>query len=311
MNSFSINRFWQVLCWLINVNRVRLLGFTAGIMFSTFLIQLLMFVFGSHETILPYLYSCVRFGSFFIPFSIPVTVSLAFTSFTGIGSKQQRGTWLMIPATNLEKFLSLIVYVTVICGLCAIVGYILGDSLRMGGLWIGAQLSADPAMRASQVAEELYFDHADGTYYLWSSTVPWMLREMMPHAFTVWNSSFYSGLFQWAFLIVHVLTVIWIHSFFTLGSTLLRKYTFVITGLVWIAIVLLFMASLYHFNASVFGNVTTPDGTIVTRTVDTLAYVLIVALPLLSCFNYWASFHIFKGFQLITNNWTNYDILKR
>ena len=62
MNSFSINRFWQMLCWLINVNRVRLLGYTVGVMFSTLLIQLMMFVFGSFEQILPYLWSCVNFG---------------------------------------------------------------------------------------------------------------------------------------------------------------------------------------------------------------------------------------------------------
>ena len=161
MNSFSINRFWLMLRWLINVNRVRLLGFTIGIMFSTFLIQLIMFVFGSFEKVIPYLWSCVHFGSFLIPFVIPITVCLAYSSFTSIGNKQQRGTWLMIPATNLEKFLSLIVYVTVICGLCAIVGYILGDCLRMAGLWIGAQLSADPAMKASEVFN---YNGVDGTY---------------------------------------------------------------------------------------------------------------------------------------------------
>ena len=92
MNSFSINRFWQMLCWLINVNRVRLLGFTVGIMFSAFLVQMMMFVFGPSETVVSYLWSCVHFGSFYIPFLIPFVVCLAFTSFTGIGSKQQRGT---------------------------------------------------------------------------------------------------------------------------------------------------------------------------------------------------------------------------
>ena len=168
MNSFSINRFWQMLRWLISVNRVRLLGFTLGIMFSTLLIQLMIFVFGSFDKIVLYLSSCVQFGSFLIPFVIPVTV-----------------TWLMIPATNLEKFLSLIVYVTVICGLCAIVGYILGDCLRMASLWIGAQLSADPAMKASEVFN---YNGVDGTYYLWSSTVYWVFCDMTPHLLTVWGS---------------------------------------------------------------------------------------------------------------------------
>ena len=236
------------------------------------------------------------------------TVCLAFTSFTSIGSKQQRGTWLMIPATNLEKFLSLIVYVTVICGLCAIVGYILGDCLRMGCLWIGAQLSADPAMKAFEVYN---YNGVDGTYNLWSSTVYWLFCDMTPHLLTVWGSSIYWSWFEWASWIVHTLIAIWIHSLFTLGGTLLRKYAFVTTGLFWIAIMLLFMGSLTHFNVSVFGNVTLADGTIVTMKVNTLAYVLMVVLPLLSYFNYRASFHIFKGFQLITNKWTNYDILKR
>ena len=214
----------------------------------------------------------------------------------------------MIPATNLEKFLSLIVYVTVICGLCAIVGYILGDCLRLAGLWIGAQLSADPAMKASEVFN---YNGVDGTYTLWSSTVYWVFCDMTPHLLTVWGSGIYWGWFEWASWIVYTLIAIWVHSLFTLGGTLLRKYAFVTTGLLLIAMVLLFAGFLYHYNLSVFGNVTLPDGTTYTATVDTLAYVLMVALPLFSCFNYWASFHIFKGFQLITNKWTNYDILKR
>ena len=308
MNSFSINRFGQVLGWLVNVNRVRLLGFTVGIMFSSFLVQLMLFVFGSSELVVTYLWSCVDFGSFFIPFVILFLLSMTYTSFTSVGNKQQRGTWLMIPATNLEKFLSLIVYVTVICGLCAIVGYILGDCLRMASLWIWAQFSADPGAAASEVFN---YNGVDGTYTLWSSTVYWVFCDMTPHLLTVWGSSIYWSWFEWASWIVYTLIAIWVHSLFTLGGTLLRKYTFVATGLFWIAIVLLFMGSLHHFNLRVFGNVTLPDGTTYTATVDTLAYVLMVALPLFSCFNYWASFHIFKGFQLITNKWTNYDILKR
>ena len=307
MNSFSIDRFGQMLGWLINVNRVRLLGFTAGIMFSTFLIQLMMFVFGSYETIIPYLWSCVHFGSFFIPILIPFLVCLAFTSFTSIGNKQQRGTFLMIPATNLEKFLSLIIYVTVVCGLCAIVGYILGDCLRMASLWIWAQFSADPGAAASEVFN---YNGVDGTYYLWSSTVYWVFCDMMPHAITVWSSGIYWGWYEWASVIFAVAMAVWTHSLFTLGSTLLRKYTFAITGIAWFAILLLFMGFLYHFNLSIFPSKRVGD-TIYCGEVGTMFYVMIVVLPLLTYFNYRASFHIFKGFQLITNNWTNYDILKR
>ena len=186
MNSFSINRFGQMLGWLVNVNRVRLLGFTAGIMSSTFLIQIMMFVFGPSEGVLEYTRACVNFGSFFIPYLILFVVCLTYSSFTSIGNKQQRGTWLMIPATNLEKFLSLIVYVTVICGLCAIVGYILGDCLRMASLWIWAQFSSDPGAAAGEVFN---YNGEDVTYYLWSSTVYRVFCNMIPHAITVWSSA--------------------------------------------------------------------------------------------------------------------------
>ena len=134
---------------------------------------------------------------------------------------------------------------------------------------------------------------------------------MTPRLLTVWGSSIYWDWFQWASLIVHTLMAIWVHSLFTLGGTLLRKYAFVATGLFWIAVMLLFMGSLHRLNLSVFGNITLPDGTTYTGTVNTMAYVLMVVLPLLTFFNYRTSFRIFKGFQVITNKWTNYDIFKR
>ncbi len=307
MNSFSINRFWQMLCWLINMNRVRLLGLTAGVMFSTFLIQLMLFVFGSSEKVVDYLWSCADFGSFFIPFLILFLLSMTYTSFTSVGNKQQRGTFLMIPATNLEKFLSLIVYMTVICGLCTIAGYILGDCLRMGCLWIGAQFSADPGAATGEVYN---FNAVDGTYYLWYSSVYWVFGKLVPHFMTVWSSCIYWGWYEWASWIVAVLIAVWTHSLFTLGGTLLRKYTFVVTGVAWLAIILLFLWFIHYFNLSVFNKEWRVDHYEYT-TVDVMAYVLMVALPLLSYFNYWASFHIFKHFELITNKWTNYDILKR
>ena len=306
MNSFSINRFWQMLRWLINVNRVRLLGFTVGIMFSAFLVQLMMFVFGSYETAYLYLGGCVGFGSFYIPFLIPFLVCLAFTSFTSIDNKQQRGTWLMIPATNLEKFLSLIVYVTVICGLCAIVGYILGDCLRMVSLWIWAQFSTDPGAAAGEL---MTFNGVEKMYYLWSSTVYRLFLNMMPHAINVWSCGIYWSWYEWASWILAIVTAVWTHSFFTLGGTLLRKYTFAITGIVWFAIILLFMGILAHFNLGLTTKVWINDH-YEGESVKTMAYVLMVVLPLLSILNYRISFHIFKGFQLITNKWTNYDFHK-
>jgi hypothetical protein len=127
MNSFSFNRCGKVLRWLVSVNRVNLLGLIAGFTFFIFLLQMATFIFGSFEQVVPFIQRSADFGAFLIPFALLIIASNAFTNFTSIGTKQQRGTFLTIPASNLEKYLALIVYMVVACGLSIILGYILGD----------------------------------------------------------------------------------------------------------------------------------------------------------------------------------------
>ena len=307
MNSFSFNRCGKVLRWLVSVNRINLLGLIAGFTFFIFLLQMATFIFGSFEQVVPFIQRSADFGSFFIPFSLLIIASNAFTNFTSIGTKQQRGTFLTIPASYLEKYLALIVYMVVACGLCAIVGYILGDCLRMACLWIWAHASNDPSFTACEVFN---FNGVDQTYYLWSSTVPSLFSKMTPHLMTVWTNAIYWNWYEWASWILAILMAVWTHSLFTLSGALLRKYAFIISGALWMTIMSLYMWTLSHLDLTVFQTVW--DGEkYVGNAVGGMAYVLMVVLPLFTIFNYWASFHIFKGFQLITNKWFNYDILKR
>ena len=306
MNSFSFNRCGKVLRWLVSVNRINLLGLVAGFTFFIFLLQMATFIFGSFEQVVPFIRRSADFGSFFIPFSILIIASNAFTNFTSIGSKQQRGTFLSIPASNLEKYLALIVYMVVACGLCSIVGYILGDCLRMASLWIWAHASNDPSFTACEVFN---FNGVDQTYYLWTSTVPSLFSKMAPHLMTVWSCGIYWDWYVWASFIIAVFFAVWTHSLFMLAGTLLRKYAFIVSGALWMAIMILYMWTLSHLDLTVFQTVWDGDK-YVGNAVGGMAYVLMVVLPLFTIFNYWASFHIFKGFQLITNKWTNYDILK-
>ena len=103
MNSFSFNRCGKVLRWLVSVNRVNLLGLIAGFTFFIFLLQMTTFIFGSFEQVVPFIQRSADFGAFLIPFALLIIASNAFTNFTSIGTKQQRGTFLTIPASNLEK----------------------------------------------------------------------------------------------------------------------------------------------------------------------------------------------------------------
>jgi hypothetical protein len=125
---------------------------------------------------------------------------------------------------------------------------------------------------------------------------------------------------------------LWIHSTYTLGGTLLRKYTFVASSLVIISAFILAIWLITEFDLQIFYVDTFIDGQSIDvlrqsgaldangpwsaksvqiiHKVGALGYFITVALPILSIFNYWASFHIFKGFQLITNKWINYDFHK-
>jgi hypothetical protein len=117
----------------------------------------------------------------------------------------------------------------------------------------------------------------------------------------VWSSGIYwTWEHEWSTLIYNVVLAVWAHSIYTLGGTLLRKYAFVATSVVVLGIVALLNYVLTYFGMPIFmGGLTT------------LGVVLCILLLILSVINYRASFYIFKGFQLITNKWTNYDILKR
>ena len=113
---------------------------------------------------------------------------------------------------------------------------------------------------------------------------------------------------RWAFFLASLL---WIHSLYTLGGTLLRKYTFVASSTVFILLLVGFVKFMNYFELYTFRSEwIDAAGNYHRRMISTLVYVYSIALPILSIANYWISFRIFKGFELITNKWINYDFHK-
>ena len=104
---------------------------------------------------------------------------------------------------------------------------------------------------------------------------------------------------------------VWNLSLMTICGTLLRKYAFVVASLIIILCSILLSWTIHHFGLFLFWGDVWKDGVHYESEVGALAYVLAVLLPALAVLNYWASFHIFKHFELISNKWTNYDIFKR
>ena len=191
----------------------------------------------------------------------------------------------MLPGSNLEKFLSAVIYAVIAYVFALLLSVVLGDTLRM-------------VFRSLAYGDE------------WVSAIPQVLKGLIPNIVLHDDSHVYSVSFKVMNLVVGYSFILWIHSLYTLGGTLLRKYAFVVTSVAMIFFMMVLSWVINHLDVSMFTSQW--DGNAyVSEEVGVLAYVLAILLPLLSIFNYWASFHIFKGFQLITNKWTNYDILKR
>ena len=285
MDNFNIKRFGQTFRWMLVTNLQTFLAFTAGCAAAVFLLEMLLIAFSCHSdgsNYTPLLHSTIT--QFFVIFLIIYVFVAISTLFSYYLKKPQREAFLMLPSTNLEKFLAAVIYVTVVWTLAGFLAFAVGDTLRM-------------VVRALVYGNE------------WVSAIPNVVRGFIPNIVLYDDSHVYSLTYKVMNLFVGYNFIMWIHSLYTLGGTFFRKYAFVATSAVMFFLMIVLSWVINHFGASMFTSQW--DGNAyVGEEVGFLAYILAVLLPLLSIFNYWASFHIFKGFQLITNKWTNYDILK-
>ena len=309
MNSFNINRFGQTFRWVLATNFRNFLAWTLGAAVGVFLMEMILVAINVNSdggNYIPVLYSSI---SQICQIALIIFVLVAFsTGFADYQKKPRREAFLMLPSTNLEKFLAVVIYVTVVWSLAGFLAFVVGDTLRM-------------AVRALACGNE------------WYSLVPKMLDlfgEMIP--------SYEDGMmirpisYRVCAPIALIGLFVWLHSTYILGGTLLRKYAFVASSVVIISAFILMAWLNQKYNLQFFYVDTFIDGQSVDalrqsgaldangpwsaksvqiiHKVGALGYFITVALPILSIFNYWASFHIFKGFQLITNKWTNYDFHK-
>lgn len=301
MNGFDINRFGKMLRWVVSVNFRKMLLWFTGSVLAVFLGEILfkmMNPYGGPQSMLR------DFSQFLAMILILVSIIMVSSIVSSINEKRKRESFLMLPASNLEKFLSLVVYSTVICIACAFLAIVLGDALRMLSYWaVGYQ--------GEPYADGMYYnsvtiDATGETYYWWSSAIPMLIENLTP---TITNSGEVPTdlmIVQMSFIIGLILLI---HSTYTLGGTLLRKYSFVGTSAFIIIIDTLIIRLIMALGLTLF-HTHWDNGVLQSYEIGWLAWVLAIAFPIFSVFNYWASFHIFKGFQLITNKWLNYDFHK-
>lgn len=284
-----------MLCWVTRVNKFMLLALTVGSMAALCLFELLNYKLSSYDSPFQFLQFISQMESvMLILLALVMCNSLMLT----INEKRKRESFLMLPATNLEKYLALMVYSSVVCMACALLALVVGDAFRMLWFWI----STPEGVQQVSVWN-------DQNWYWWSSSVPMLVDSLFPSVLSDDPKWQCSDVYVAMSLAVIIGAVLWTHSLMTLGGTLVRKYAFIITAAVFILCITLFVKFMHYYKLNMF-TASWEDGGYVTQDVGTMGYVLAVVLPLLAIFNYWASFRIFKGFEIITNKWINYDFHK-
>ena len=304
MNSFSINRFGKTLRYVLSTNFRSLLMWTIGAALVVFMCEMVYWKFSTYNEI-PY-DMLKDFGDMGMVLFIVASVVLISTVVAGINNKRKRESFLMLPSTNAEKYLSLIVYSTVICILCVFLAMVLGDTLRMAFLWGRDLMGFGPRYEGEPESVYVWWNGSYASCWVrwYDSALPVFLYNFVPdYGFSSWYA-----IMRWAFFLASLL---WIHSLYTLGGTLLRKYAFVAVSVVFILLTVGFAKFINYFDLYTFRSEWIDDaGNLHKHMISTLVYVYCIALPILSIANYWISFRIFKGFELITNKWTNYDFHK-
>lgn len=199
--------------------------------------------------------------------------------FINMKTKASRSLFLMLPATNMEKFTSRLLYTVLGTSLMIVASWMIADIIQFV-----FSLFLTPGMQGSLVGtafEELFLkDNFDSSHFI------------VRNGTSVLGQTFPVGMFLLSL-------TIFTHSFFTLGGTVFRKSATLLT--ICSSFILMFLMALIssfvdddvlvHFVQSMQPN--------------TFGWLMVNVFLLLSVFNYWASYKLFTHMQIINNKWFN------
>ena len=113
------------------------------------------------------------YGTMGAPLFVLVSLIMASTIVSSVNEKRKRQAFLMMPSTNLEKYLSLLVYTSVICVACISLALVLGDCLRMA--WFKTASFFVVHQVQASVSNPVDACHA------WSSALPKLIENLTPN----------------------------------------------------------------------------------------------------------------------------------
>ena len=202
-----------------------------------------------------------------------------FISFINMKTKASRSLFLMLPATNMEKFTSRLLYTVLGTSLMIVASWIIADIIQFV-----FSLFLTPGMQGSLVGtafEELFLkDNFDSSHFV------------VRNGTSVLGQTFPVGMFLFSL-------TLFTHSFFTLGGTVFRKSATLLT--ICSSFILMFLTVLI----SSFVDADVLRHLVQSMEPNTFGWLMVMVLLLLSAFNYWAAYKLFTHMQIINNKWFN------
>lgn len=274
MKNFDMNRFGRTLKWSALMTKKEALTNLASMTFA-FAVLAVVQVMSSRNV--PDMVVADNFNNF-TSFALFVFLIICFIGgcwiFSNMKTKEQRITFKMLPATDLEKFVVRALYATVVWWLMAFVAFCLADLFRML-----VSLVAGVSIKGSAVP--LFFSMISANTDVNINT--------LNSGDVAFAAAIYTMANAWAF---------WAHSLYILGGTLFRRRQFVLTTLAHSIIGLVFTPMLIHF-------VDSSDSLALRDSLVAIVWTAAAVFAVWGLLDWWLSYRIFRRMQVINNKWLN------
>ena len=274
MKNFDINRFGSVLKWNALMTKKEILTNTASMTFAFVVLAVVQVMSSRNESDMVVADNFNSFTSFALFVFLIICSIGGCWIFNNMKTKEQRITFKMLPATDLEKFVARALYATIVWWLMAFVAFCLADLFRM---LISLIAGIDIVKSAIPDFLNMLFGGNDHNISIFGETD---MTYVLPLTFAA-NA--------WAF---------WVHSLYILGGALFRRRQFVLTTLAHCIIGLAFTPIIVDFVDSLDKATAEQMFCIVMWTAGSV-------FTLLFLLNWWLSYRIFRRMQVINNKWLN------
>ena len=272
-NNFQFSRLLMVMRWDMFTNLKSYLNMMLGMTFALlpfFIMQL--YQLSKQYQLFPDTIDLSYWGMsqyVLMIFSIAMYM-MATQIFMVMKTTGQREQFLMLPASNLEKYISRFLFST-----------------------LGAAVAMITAIVVSDLVQLIF------SFVLLPGHHQSVCLSTMALLWKIWTT-FIESIDSTGALMLSLLIMtcgVLVHSFFILCGTLFRKHTIVVSGILFIVMIYLVI----YVIESVPGTITT----CLMHGDNSWIFCLLIAELLLAGFQYWLSYKVFTRMQVICNRWIN------